>query len=70
MNDPKYFLTVNDEIVITMNHKSEIPCAPIQPQYTEKNYLERSVFDSTYHKDRMKSMSMFTHADFGIDVPT
>jgi hypothetical protein len=70
MRDPKIYLTVNDEMVITMNHKSELPCPPIQPQYTEKNYLETSLVDSSFHKDKMKPMTMITHADCGLDFPT
>ena len=29
MKDPKYYVTVNDEIVITKNHQSELPCSSI-----------------------------------------
>ena len=70
MKDPKYYVTVNDEIVITKNHQTELPCPTIQPQYTEKNYLERVVIRSTYHKDRIRPKSIFTHADFGTVLPT
>jgi hypothetical protein len=30
-NDPKYNLLVNDEMIITMNHESEIPVPAIVP---------------------------------------
>jgi hypothetical protein len=30
-SDPKYNLLVNDEMVISMNHESEIPIPPIVP---------------------------------------
>ena len=70
MKDPKYYVTVNDEIVITKNHQTELPCPQIQPQYTEKNYLERVVIRSTYHKDKIRPKSIFTHADFGTVLPT
>lgn len=43
-----------------MNHASEQKLPPIQPQYTEKNYLESVSMKSSYHKDKMRPLMKST----------
>lgn len=62
-----YNIIVNDESVITMEHASEKRLPPIQPQYTQKNYLETNSMQSSYHQDKMRPLMRST--SISIDVP-